>query len=292
MRVIPVVDLQSGRVVHARRGMRQAYAPVRSALCHQPDPVQVVQQLCRHAGAPCVYAADLDALAGLPVQTAVLRALYAAVPGLQLWLDAGWTDGAAARSLATALGVPLGMPLGMPAGLPAGMLPGMPPTTRPAGGLPCATAGLPAGGVLRPAADVPPLPRPLPGPVLCPVFGSESLREAAVLDTLPPQALLSLDRRDGRAMDPAGVWARPAQWPSQLIVMTLERVGADLGPDLDTLAAVRAAAGPQRRLIGAGGVRGLDDLRAAAAAGASAWLVASAFHDGRLPPGLGLGLPP
>ncbi|MEY4415690.1 MAG: hypothetical protein RIQ53_2983 [Pseudomonadota bacterium] len=281
MRVIPVVDLQSGRVVHARRGMRQAYAPVRSALCHQPDPVQVVQQLCRHAGAPCVYAADLDALAGLPVQTAVLRALYAAVPGLQLWLDAGWTDGAAARSLAAALGVPLGMPLGMPAG--------MTPTHQP-GGLPHATAGLPAGGVLRPAADV--SPRPLPGPVLCPVFGSESLREAAVLDTLPPQALLSLDRRDGRAMDPAGVWARPAQWPSQLIVMTLERVGADLGPDLDTLAAVRAAAGPQRRLIGAGGVRGLDDLRAATAAGASAWLVASAFHDGRLPPGLGLGLPP
>ena len=65
--------------------------------------------------------------------------------------------------------------------------------------------------------------------------------------------------------------------------MTLERVGADAGPDLDTLAEVRRKA-PQAMLIGAGGIRHPADLARAADAGADAWLVASALHDLRLPP--------
>lgn len=118
-----------------------------------------------------------------------------------------------------------------------------------------------------------------------PVFGSESLRsrdELARCFAPPSRALLSLDHRHGAPLDPAGVWAAPALWPQRLIVMTLSRVGSDGGPDLDTLAAVRARA-PQATLIGAGGVRDAADLAAAEAAGAQAWLVASALHDGRLP---------
>jgi phosphoribosylformimino-5-aminoimidazole carboxamide ribotide isomerase len=65
--------------------------------------------------------------------------------------------------------------------------------------------------------------------------------------------------------------------------MTLERVGADAGPDLDTLRDVQARS-PATKLVGAGGIRHEADLAAAAAAGAQAWLVASALHDGRLPP--------
>jgi phosphoribosylformimino-5-aminoimidazole carboxamide ribotide isomerase len=66
-----------------------------------------------------------------------------------------------------------------------------------------------------------------------------------------------------------------------VIVMTLDRVGARAGPDLETFARLRAAA-PDRTLIGAGGVRDAADVRAAAAAGAAGWLVASALHDGTL----------
>ena len=64
--------------------------------------------------------------------------------------------------------------------------------------------------------------------------------------------------------------------------MTLERVGADSGPDLDTLREVQSRS-PRTRLIGAGGIRNAADLDVAAQAGAEAWLVASALHDGRLP---------
>jgi len=67
-----------------------------------------------------------------------------------------------------------------------------------------------------------------------------------------------------------------------VIVMTLDRVGAGSGPDLATLDAVRKRAG-DRVLIGAGGVRNAADLRAAEAAGAAAWLVASALHDLAIP---------
>lgn len=121
-----------------------------------------------------------------------------------------------------------------------------------------------------------------------PVFGSESLRSREALAVCfgaagLPNAVLSLDRRDGRRLDAAGCWDTPALWPPRVIVMTLERVGADAGPDLETLADVRRKA-PQAVLIGAGGIRHPADLTDAAAAGADAWLVASALHDLRLPP--------
>jgi len=119
-----------------------------------------------------------------------------------------------------------------------------------------------------------------------PVLASESwasldgLREAL---RARPQPLLSLDRRGGAVLDASGAWSAADCWPGRLIVMSLDRVGAAEGPDLDALAAVRARA-PGATLIGAGGIRHAGDLRAAEAAGASGWLVASALHDGSLDP--------
>lgn len=120
---------------------------------------------------------------------------------------------------------------------------------------------------------------------IVPVFGSESLRSREAMLTCfaaPRDAILSLDRRDGQRLDAPGCWDLPQQWPPRVIVMTLERVGADSGPDLDTLRATAARA-PSVKLIGAGGVRHAADLEQARQAGAHAWLVASALHDGRLP---------
>jgi phosphoribosylformimino-5-aminoimidazole carboxamide ribotide isomerase len=120
---------------------------------------------------------------------------------------------------------------------------------------------------------------------IAPVFGSESLADTAELERLSTRddALLSLDQRGGEPMDPAGCWERDDCWPRRVIVMTLDRVGAGSGPDLSTLAAVKRRAGT-RALIGAGGLRNVDDLAAARDAGASAWLVASALHDLAIPP--------
>ena len=118
-----------------------------------------------------------------------------------------------------------------------------------------------------------------------PVFGSESLRSLGALREAFARSgtgVLSLDRRGDQRLDPAGCWDHPELWPGRVIVMTLERVGADSGPDLDTLREVRARV-PAAQVVGAGGIRHAEDLECARAAGAHAWLVASALHDGRLP---------
>ena len=115
------------------------------------------------------------------------------------------------------------------------------------------------------------------------VYASESLAAGGAVAALAddPQAILSLDCRLARPLDRAGLWSRPELWPRTVIVMTLDRVGAAAGPDLSTLATLRALA-PDRHWVGAGGVRDRRDLHSAEAAGASAWLVASALHDGSL----------
>jgi HisA/HisF family protein len=122
-------------------------------------------------------------------------------------------------------------------------------------------------------------------PRLRPVLGSESLASLQALQamTADPLAILSLDCRQQQPMDPAGVWQQPALWPDTVIVMTLDRVGAASGPDLQRFAQLRAMK-PQATWVGAGGIRNAGDLALAGDAGASAWLVASALHDGALAP--------
>ena len=137
-------------------------------------------------------------------------------------------------------------------------------------------SGVAAGAVLRDALGA-------GGERVRLVYGSESLAAGSASPGLADdaQAILSLDCRLARPLDPAGVWSRPALWPRTVIVMTLDRVGAAAGPDLSTLTRLRALA-PDRAWVGAGGIRDRSDLRSAATTGASAWLVASALHDGTL----------
>lgn len=123
-------------------------------------------------------------------------------------------------------------------------------------------------------------------PRVRPVFASEALRDrTAVRDctSAHPAGLLSLDRRGDARWDRAGCWDDPSLWPGCVIVMTLDRVGTAQGPDLDTLTALQRRA-PTTRFVGAGGLRDEADRARATAAGASAWLVASALHQCRLRP--------
>ena len=141
------------------------------------------------------------------------------------------------------------------------------------------------------AADVSALRRALQvdGARIRPVYGSESLSPECGSTGLgwladDPLAILSLDCRHDRPLDPAGLWQQPRLWPRTIVAMALDRVGTGSGPDLALFCRLRALA-PDRSWIGAGGVRNAGDLREAAAAGATGWLVASALHDGSLHPG-------
>ena len=121
-------------------------------------------------------------------------------------------------------------------------------------------------------------------PALRPVAGSETLVDTALLlnPAFQREGVLSLDfRGDDFVGDPAALEASE-NWPARLIVMTLARVGSGLGPDLLRLSQIIDRAGPKRRVLAAGGLRGPEDIAALNDLGVAGILVASALHDGRL----------
>jgi phosphoribosylformimino-5-aminoimidazole carboxamide ribotide isomerase len=96
MRVIPVIDLKSGAAVHALRGERERYRPLRSEIVAGSDPVQVARAVRNALGLGELYVADLDAIAGGPAQREVIVALAAEA---RVMVDAGATEAAAVRLL-------------------------------------------------------------------------------------------------------------------------------------------------------------------------------------------------
>jgi HisA/HisF family protein len=99
MRIVPVLDLKGGIVVHARRGQRADYAPLRTPLLDGCEPVSVARALCAACRTGSLYVADLDALTGGPVDVAMLARLAAVA---ELWVDAGATSRERAEELARA----------------------------------------------------------------------------------------------------------------------------------------------------------------------------------------------
>lgn len=219
-----------GQVVRAQRGARSRYRPIWSPLCRSSEALVVAPILLDYAGSGTLYIADLDALTGKPAQIATLAALLAALPAIEVWLDAGYRDASAFARLRAALG---------------------------------------SGGDR-----------------VTPVFASEALADPTTARTSladREHCILSLDRRGGERLDPGCCWDHPDCWPERVVVMTLDRVGSFDGPDLEILHQVGGLA-PQASLIGAGGIRDESDLQRAEAAGACAWLTASALHDRRIAP--------
>lgn len=90
MRIIPVMDLMAGQVVHAIAGRREEYQAVQSQLAPTADPVQIARALVEQYGFDMAYVADLDAIAGAPLAWEQYGRIAGC--GLSLWLDAGLTD--------------------------------------------------------------------------------------------------------------------------------------------------------------------------------------------------------
>ena len=99
MQIVPVIDLKGGVVVHARRGRRDEYAPLHSPLVAGCEPVAVARALGKACRTTRLYVADLDALAGEPVDEATLMALASVA---EAWVDAGATTPGSAAVLARA----------------------------------------------------------------------------------------------------------------------------------------------------------------------------------------------
>jgi phosphoribosylformimino-5-aminoimidazole carboxamide ribotide isomerase len=101
MRVIPVIDLKGGVAVHAVRGDRERYRPLRSRIAEGADPVRLARAVRERLGLDELYVADLDAIGGDQGSPVVVEAL--AREG-RVMVDAGSAAAAAVAGL-LALGV-------------------------------------------------------------------------------------------------------------------------------------------------------------------------------------------
>jgi len=90
LKIVPVIDILGGVVVHAVRGRRSEYQPLRSGLCASADPLDVALAF-KALGFGELYVADLDAIMAGQPNFSVLKQM-ADVTGLRLMVDAGIAD--------------------------------------------------------------------------------------------------------------------------------------------------------------------------------------------------------
>jgi phosphoribosylformimino-5-aminoimidazole carboxamide ribotide isomerase len=87
MKIIPVIDIYNGKVVHAVRGKRKEYRPIRSSLCKSINPIEVAR-VFKNLGFTDLYIADLDAITGASMNFEVLKNIINET-GLKLMVDSG-----------------------------------------------------------------------------------------------------------------------------------------------------------------------------------------------------------
>jgi phosphoribosylformimino-5-aminoimidazole carboxamide ribotide isomerase len=85
-----VIDTLNGTAVHAIRGERKQYQPLRSVLCRSVDPLDIASTF-ESLGFKSLYMADLDAILGKPANFSLFQRIVAKT-GLELMVDAGIAD--------------------------------------------------------------------------------------------------------------------------------------------------------------------------------------------------------
>lgn len=120
---------------------------------------------------------------------------------------------------------------------------------------------------------------------ISPVLGSESLNSIqqyrALSSASSSFAILSLDYRGDEFHGAQEFLDDVSLWPRRLIVMTLDKVGSNTGPDLTKLASIKQQS-KQSNIYAAGGIRDTADLEELKTLGIDGALIASALHNGTL----------
>ena len=97
MKVIPVLDILNGLAVHAVRGLRSEYQPLKSVLCNSTEPIDIALAF-ENFGFTELYVADLDAISGKNQVFSKVKQI-AGGTGLRLMVDAGVSNLARAEEL-------------------------------------------------------------------------------------------------------------------------------------------------------------------------------------------------
>ncbi|BCM24932.1 HisA/HisF-related TIM barrel protein [Methyloradius palustris] len=91
MKIIPVIDLLDGQVVHAKLGDRQNYQAIISTLCDSSEPLDIVHALMRLYRFDRLYIADLNAIQKHGNHLQIITEIQHHYPKLEIWLDAGFS---------------------------------------------------------------------------------------------------------------------------------------------------------------------------------------------------------
>jgi len=93
LKVIPVIDVLNGVVVHAKKGDRAAYQAIHSQLTPSSQPLDIVAALLELYPFQQLYIADLNAIQKLDTSHEnnynVIASIKERYPALELWVDAG-----------------------------------------------------------------------------------------------------------------------------------------------------------------------------------------------------------
>ena len=96
--------------------------------------------------------------------------------------------------------------------------------------------------------------------------------------TRKSDCILSLDYAAGGLLGNMDLLDQPALLPQRLIIMSLQRVGTNAGPDLVRISSLVDKL-RDKQVYAAGGMRNADDLRLLATHGVHGALIASALHN-------------
>jgi phosphoribosylformimino-5-aminoimidazole carboxamide ribotide isomerase len=218
MKIIPVIDLKDGVVIHARQGNRQCYQPISTGLCKSADIFQVIEAFFGVYAFDTFYIADLNAITNQGDHDQLINEVLIQYPNITFWIDRGYQQYVQHS--------------------PENMLP---------------------------------------------VLGSESYQNETVAEIMAfkNNFILSLDYLLADALGAASLFSEPSFWPKNIIIMTLERVGSNNGPDLKKLSEFFKKY-PNKNFIAAGGIRDKLDFVALSETGIHQALVASALHSGAI----------
>ncbi len=220
MKIIPVIDLKDGVVVHARQGDRVHYQPINTDLCKSSDIFQVIGAFLGIYEFDTLYIADLNAITHQGEHNRLISEVLIRFPQITFWIDQGYQKHDQCLQ-------------------------------HPANYLP--------------------------------VLGSESYRNETIseIKAYKNNFILSLDYSNANALGAESLFSDPTFWPENIIIMTLERVGSNHGPDLNKLTEF-CRQYPDNNFIAAGGIRNKRDCVLLSKAGIHQALVASALHSGAI----------
>jgi phosphoribosylformimino-5-aminoimidazole carboxamide ribotide isomerase len=90
MKIIPVIDLKEGQVVHAREGKRDQYEPIKTQLCESADIFQIIQAFVTIYRFDTIYIADLNAISFKGNHNLLINQVLVSFPELIFWIDQGY----------------------------------------------------------------------------------------------------------------------------------------------------------------------------------------------------------